>query len=205
MDLRERGRPAEVEEEPPPTPEPVRVRITESATCPLCLEALTQLPRLEVCPACQTIHHWSCVEELGRCGTISCEGLSRAELREPERDQRLLATIAHLVAVFGGGFVGPLLIWLATRDKHQQRFAAHHAKQAFVFSLLSIPMSLTVVLIPVAIALFLRAAHRAYRGDWRPYPFAFLDRWVPPPQAPSPGSGPKALAGPKAAPKSLES
>lgn len=169
-----------------------RVTVQGAAACPLCRDALTALPRLEVCPTCQMIHHEACVVEMGRCGTMGCGGLTAG--RSPDSDQRNMALLAHFLIAIGAQFLGPGLVYLMTRKRHP--FASHHAKQALVFSLISILLGVTVVGIPVVFVLALRAAARARRGKWDPYPF--LSRWIRPPGAAE--KGVTGAASPKDAP-----
>ncbi|MCO5165636.1 MAG: DUF4870 domain-containing protein [Planctomycetes bacterium] len=152
-----------------------RVQVKAEATCPLCLEALTSLPRLEVCPGCRTIHHAGCVDEFRRCGTPGCRGLSApratvAERGDPEEtSERSVAAVAHLANVLGVGLLLPLVIYWLTRER--QAFASHHAWRALVFSLWSIPLTFVTLglWVPVMIVLNVRAALRAWRGEWVPY------------------------------------
>jgi uncharacterized Tic20 family protein len=48
---------------------------------------------------------------------------------EPTKDERLLAMLAHLLALFGGGFMAPLVILIVKRDS---KFVAFHAIQALL-------------------------------------------------------------------------
>lgn len=154
--------------------EAVQVQVKGQATCPLCLDPLTTLPRLEVCAACRTIHHTSCVDEFGRCGTPACQGLARrtgpaAPAGAGDEHERAIAAVAHIAATFGGTLLVPLGIWYFTRER--QPFAAHHAWRAFVFSLASIPLSVVTLglWVPVMLVLSVRAALRSWRGGWVPY------------------------------------
>jgi uncharacterized membrane protein len=54
------------------------------------------------------------------------------EPAEPTKDERLLAMLAHLLAVFGGAFVAPLVILIFKRDS---KFVAFHAIQALLMSM----------------------------------------------------------------------
>lgn len=158
-----------------------RVQVKAEATCPLCLEALTSLPRLEVCPGCRTIHHAGCVDEFRRCGTPGCRGLSAPRAAavvggpdhppgDPEEaSERSVAAVAHLANVLGVGVLLPLVIYWLTRER--QAFASHHAWRALVFSLWSIPLTIVTVglWVPVMMVLNVRAAVRAWRGEWVPY------------------------------------
>jgi hypothetical protein len=148
--------------------------VKAEATCPLCLEALTSLPRLEVCGGCRTIHHAGCVDEFGRCGTPGCRGLTRlasgdAPPAAHEDNERAIAAVAHLGNLAGAAVVLPLVLYFMTRRR--QEFAAHHAWRALVFSLLSIPLSIVTLglWVPVMVLLTLRAAYRAWKGEWVPY------------------------------------
>lgn len=174
---------------------PPRVQVKSEATCPLCLEPLTALPRLEVCGGCRTIHHAGCVDEFGRCGTPGCHGLTR-QAGPPaagvlDQNERAVAAVAHLSNLLGAAVIMPLGLYLLTRDR--QTFAAHHAWRALIFSLASIPLTLVTLglWVPVMIVLTLRAAVRAWRGEHVPY-----GRREPP----SPSSLPSAVASRPAAP-----
>lgn len=152
--------------------EAVQVQVKGEATCPLCLDPLTTLPRLEVCTTCRTIHHTSCVDEFGRCGTPACQGLARATPGSrvmADENERAVAAVAHVAAFFGGGLLLPLGIWYFTRDR--QPYASHHAWRAFVFQLASIPLTVVTfgLWIPIMVFLTVRAAVRAWRGEWVPY------------------------------------
>jgi hypothetical protein len=153
-------------------PAAVQVQIKGEATCPLCLDPLTTLPKLEVCTTCRTIHHSSCVNEFGRCGTPACQGLARATpvSRTPgDENERGIAAVSHVAAFFGGGLLVPLGIWYFTRDR--QPYAAHHAWRAFVFQLASIPLTVVTfgLWLPLMLFLTVRAAVRSWRGEWVPY------------------------------------
>lgn len=150
-----------------------RVEVKGEPTCPLCLEPLTALPRLEVCGECRTIHHAGCVDEFARCGTPGCRGLSRsgpgahgARLDEHERG---IAAVAHLGNLIGAAVVLPLVLYFVAR--RERPFAAHHAWRALLFSLASIPLTFVTLglWVPVMIVLALRAAYRAWKGEWVPY------------------------------------
>lgn len=150
-----------------------RVEVKSEPTCPLCLEPLTALPRLEVCGGCRTIHHAGCVDEFGRCGTPGCRGLERTgeggAVAPTDQNERVVAAVAHLGNIFGAAIILPLALYFLTRDK--QPFAAHHAWRALVFALLSIPLSIVTLglWVPIMFVLTLRAAYRAWRGEWVPY------------------------------------
>lgn len=152
-----------------------QVHVRSEATCPLCLEPLTALPRLEVCGGCRTIHHAGCVDEFGRCGTPGCRGLTRSGSAAPgaaaglDPNERAIAAVAHLGNILGAAIVLPLVLYYVTR--REQAFAAHHAWRALVFSLLSIPLSIVTLglWVPVMFVLTIRAAYRAWRGEWVPY------------------------------------
>lgn len=151
----------------------VQVQVRGEATCPLCLDPLTTLPRLEVCAGCRTIHHTSCVDEFGRCGTPACQGLARARRTgaagPADEHERVIAAASHVAATFGGGLLVPLVIWYFTRERLP--FASHHAWRAFIFSLASIPLSVVTLglWVPVMMILTVRAAIRSWRGEWVPY------------------------------------
>jgi uncharacterized Tic20 family protein len=61
----------------------------------------------------------------------------------PPRRDTTLAWLAHLLMILTG-FIAPLIIWLVKKD--DDKYAAFHAKQAFVFSIAA--GILTVVLMP---------------------------------------------------------
>ena len=142
-----------------------QVRVKGGPSCPLCLEPITALPRLEVCPGCQSIHHWSCVVEMRRCGTIGCTGLSHAPA--PESDSRALAAVAFAGNVVGGAVLVPLVLWLLGRHRRDP-FLRYHARQALLLSLaasvLAIPTFGLAVLAMVVVSLI--AAVRTWRGEW---------------------------------------
>lgn len=176
-------------EDPTPRVEAAARVSVQGATCPLCHEGLTARPRLEVCPVCHTIHHSECVAEMGRCATLGCTGLRGERAAPVLPNEQTLATLTHLLGAFGGGVVVPLLVFALTRNKPQHRFAHHHAKQALLFCLLTIPLSITIVWIPIALALMIRAAMRAHRFEWDAYPvlgkrLAPADALPPPPTKP---------------------
>lgn len=155
-----------------PRPDPPRVQVRTEATCPLCLEPLTALPKLEVCGDCRTIHHAGCVDEFARCGTPGCRGLTRSGGPSgPGLDEsaRGIAAVAHLGNIAGAPILLPLVLYFVTR--HERPFAAHHAWRALVFSLVSIPLSIVTLglWVPVMLVLTLRAAYRAWKGEWVPY------------------------------------
>lgn len=179
------------------------VHVHGRATCPLCLDELTSQPQLEVCPECETIQHASCVAELGVCGTPGCTGLQRRRSGQAGVDveERNLAMIAHLVNLFGGSLIGPAVILALSR--RTKPFAAHHARQAVAWVVI-VPMLLltlaamvggagqalgadplhpavAVMLIGavVNLALMIRAAVQAHRGEWEAYPL--LSRVIRPP------------------------
>jgi uncharacterized Tic20 family protein len=105
----------------------------------------------------------------------------------PGPDERTNAMLAHLLAIFTG-FLGPLVIWLVSKD--QSTFADHHGKEALNFQLfylvvgaglaavtmLTLGLAILVVF-PLLIAigiLFLvweiQACLAANRGEWFRYP-----------------------------------
>lgn len=141
-----------------------QVRVKGGPSCPLCLEPITALPRLEVCPGCQSIHHWSCVVEMRRCGTIGCAGLS--QVQPVESESRALAMVA-----FGGNVVGvgliPLVLWLLGRHRRDP-FLRYHARQALLLSLagslLAIPTLGLAALAMIVISIV--GAVRTWRGEW---------------------------------------
>lgn len=159
------------------------MRVEAGPTCPLCLDALTALPQLEVCPDCRSIHHQACVRELGRCGTPGCQGLLGA--RAPSRDDRTLAALAWACNLIGASLIGPLVIYVIARQQGNA-YVRYQARQAALLGLAAIVLAIptlglaVLALFVVSIVLTVRSA----RGEWNRLPL--LGR-RPPPEAPAPG------------------
>jgi hypothetical protein len=160
---------------PPPAEAAGAVVVKQVPTCPLCHEALTALPKLRVCPTCQTIHHEACLDEVGRCATLGCAGLGArtagpaAELRS-DAHARTLAILAHLLGYAVGGPVTPLLLWAWARHTGLP-FVQRHALHALVFQLASfVALLATCGLWVLPMTYFtIRAAVRAHRGERNAY------------------------------------
>lgn len=170
-----------------PAPEsPPRVHVDAGPTCPLCLEAITALPRLEVCPACRSIHHHACVVEMGRCGTIGCQGFRDALPRlVADQEGRALAAVAWGSNLLGAAILGPFVVWMVAR-RAPDPFVRYHARQALLLSLgaafLAIPtLGLAVV---AMVVLSLLGALKAWKGEWWTLPL--VGRHPPPEAAPRP-------------------
>jgi hypothetical protein len=118
-----------------------------------------------------------------------------AEGKGPEaKDAKMWALFAHLspavlsligVGVFGGSFLGPLIIWLIKKDEND--FIADQAKEALNFQLtlligLAIGWAITlvtcltvpvVVIIPILQLVFgIIGGIKANNGEWYRYPFS---------------------------------
>ena len=117
-----------------------------------------------------------------------------AEGRGPEaKDAKMWALFAHLspvvlsfigVGVFGGGFIGPLVIWLIKKDEND--FIADQAKEALNFQLtlliaFAIGWAITAVtcfIVPIVLAVpilqlvfGILGGIKANNGEWYRYPF----------------------------------
>lgn len=141
-----------------------QVRVVAGPTCPLCLEPVTALPRLEVCPECHSIHHWSCVVEMRRCGTIGCAGLAS---RAVEPESRTLAAIAFVTNVIGAAFVGPLVVWFIAKSRGDA-YARYQARQALFLALAASVLAIpTLGLAAIAmVVLSIVGAVKTWRGEW---------------------------------------
>jgi hypothetical protein len=96
---------------------------------------------------------------------------------------RSLATLVHVLAIFSG-FIGPLIVYLVSKDKDP--FSRHHAAEALNFSItlliayvaaaVLIIVLIGIVLLPIiwigSIVLHVMAAMAANRGEWYRYPFS---------------------------------
>ena len=82
----------------------------------------------------------------------------------PVADERTLAVLAHVLAIFFG-FLGPLVIYLIARP--EQRFARHHASEALNFS---ITLFIAAIVWIGGLVLHILAAVAANRGEWYRYP-----------------------------------
>lgn len=101
----------------------------------------------------------------------------------PDKDERNLAMLAHLLGIFSG-FVGALVLWLVKRD--QAGFAAEQSKEALNFQitmaialvasmmlkLLLIGFLLVPVVFIVNFVFCILAAVSASKGRAYRYPFA---------------------------------
>jgi uncharacterized protein len=97
-------------------------------------------------------------------------------------DPKVMAMLAHLLALIGTGFIGPLIIYLVNGDKDP--FVRHHAAESLNFQITviiavisSVVLMLVVVgfvLLPVvaigAFVLEIVGAVKAYNGEWWRYP-----------------------------------
>lgn len=178
----------------PSSPSPERaseleIHLQAGPTCPLCLEALTALPQLEVCPACRSIHHQACVQELRRCGTPACAGLSGPP--RPGAESRALASLAWACNLLGATIVGPLVIYLIARQQGNA-YVRYQARQSLLAGLLVVLLALPTLGLAVLalLGVSILSAVRAYRGEWTRLP---LVGRRPPPEAleePPPADGP---------------
>lgn len=97
--------------------------------------------------------------------------------------ERQLALLCHLSPLLVG-FIGPLVVWLHTRDKSS--FVDHHGKEALNFHLTvllaalipggpifmaAIGHSLLPVVILASLVYSIIAAVAAYRGEWYQFPY----------------------------------
>lgn len=101
----------------------------------------------------------------------------------PDKDERNLAMLAHLLGIFSG-FVGALVLWLVKRD--QNGFVAEQAKEALNFQitvaiamvasvmlkLLLIGFLLVPIVFIVNFVFCILAAISASKGTAYRYPFA---------------------------------
>lgn len=101
----------------------------------------------------------------------------------PNKDERNLAMLSHLLGIFSG-FVGALILWLVRRD--QNDFVAEQAKEALNFQitialallasimlkLLLIGFLLTPIVFIINFVLCIVAAVNASKGTAYRYPFA---------------------------------
>lgn len=105
----------------------------------------------------------------------------------PNRDERNLAMLSHLLGIFSG-FVGPLILWLVRRD--EAGFVAEQTKEALNFQvtvaiamLASIMLKLLLIgflLVPVILIVnfvfCILAASTASKGT--PYRYPFILRLI---------------------------
>jgi uncharacterized Tic20 family protein len=94
---------------------------------------------------------------------------------------RSLATFVHVLAIFFG-FLGPLIVYLVSRDRDP--FVRHHASEALNFSItlligyvvcfVLVFVLIGFLLLPVlwitSVVLHVMAAMAANRGEWYRYP-----------------------------------
>ena len=106
----------------------------------------------------------------------------------PTSDDRVLATLSHILAIIGGfGFIPPLIIWLIKKDDPNASFVTENAKESLNFQLTVLILAVIFcVLIAVIIGIFLLVALgianlvlviiatlRANEGKIYRYPFNF--------------------------------
>ncbi len=88
---------------------------------------------------------------------VAPEPTEQEAARQPEmsRDARNMAMLCHLLGIVG--FFAPLMIWLIEREKH--RFVDEHGREAMNYQVsLLIYVSVSALLIPVAVGIFLLVA-----------------------------------------------
>lgn len=85
--------------------EGVEVQRRESElVCAYCREAVAADDEVSsTCAGCEAVYHWPCVAELGRCGTIGCDGgRAAARVARKARMAFLAGSVVTLVAVLVG-------------------------------------------------------------------------------------------------------